>query len=82
VQTPLCTGQTVPAFDPAATTSVGLAVDGQTARLSAAGVTLATCDLSGDPGAGDVGAWGISADGAGSVIDVVTVTVTRSPSGA
>jgi hypothetical protein len=79
---PICEGQAVPAFDPAATTSVGLAVDGQTARLMAAGVTLATCDLTGDPDAGDLGAWGISADGAGAVIDVVTVTVTRSPSGA
>jgi hypothetical protein len=78
----LCTGQGVPAFDPSATTSVGLAVDGRTARLTAAGVTLATCDLASDPHVGDLGAWGISADGGGAVIDVVTVTVTRSPSGA
>ena len=74
--TTLCTGQIVPAFDPAATTSLGLSVSGHTAVLSVATTPLATCDLSNDPDAGDSGAWGItSLDG--TRLDIATITVSK-----
>jgi hypothetical protein len=72
----LCTGQTVPDFDPTATTPVGLEIRGHSAVLSVAHAPLATCDLSNDPDAGDSGAWGISALDS-TQLQVVTVTVQR-----
>jgi hypothetical protein len=82
--TPLrCTGQQmVPPFDASATAVVGLAVAGTTATVTLEGVPLATCDLSRDPDSSDRGAWGIAAAGAGAIVEVVTVTVSRSPTGA
>jgi hypothetical protein len=71
----LCSGSVAPALD-GTSAAIGLQVVGHSAVLSLATTPLATCDLTDDADAGDVGAWGISAlDGA--QVQITTLTVKR-----
>lgn len=70
----LCSGATVPPFDPAAPAIVSLAIEGGRATLARDGATLAACTLDGAPR----GAWGVAALGGADAAEVVVETATVS----
>jgi hypothetical protein len=69
----VCEGAVVDAFDPGRPIALQLAIDGGSARLTLDDRALLGCALA----AGERGAWGVAALGAGSQISIVSIAVAR-----
>ncbi len=80
---PSCQGGVVPVVADDTSVAAHLVVANGTATLTfgppSAETTLVQCEIQADPEANDLGAWGIAPVGAGSVIDLITVTASRKP---
>ena len=80
---PSCQGGVVPVVADNTSVAAHLIVLDGTATLTfgppSAEATLVECPVKPDPEANDRGAWGIAPVGAGSVLDLITVTASRKP---